>query len=114
MMECSMARVRKRLWINPKGEQMIAWVCDWLDTAGKRQRRQFQRKRDAETFRITIENQMLTGTYRSRSKTLLLIELTKLYLAHCQDRMERGERMTRHNLAVYRGHINNHILHIYN
>ncbi len=104
-----MAHLRKRSWINPKGEHKKAWVFDWLDNSGNRQRKQFVRKRDANAFRITIESQLLTGTYRANAQDMSVIDLSKLYFAHCQERMERGERMTRHNFAVYRGHITNHI-----
>lgn len=108
--ERAMAGVRKRTWTTAKGEQKSAWVFDWLDNSGRRQRRQFERKRDADAFRIEIENQLLTGTYRANARQLSVSDLAKIYLSHCQQRMERDERMTRHNYAVYRGHVHNHVL----
>jgi hemerythrin len=38
-------------------------------------------------------------------------EVCESFLEHCAGRNERDERMTRKMLTVYRGHVNNHILH---
>ena len=38
-------------------------------------------------------------------------EVCESFLDHCEGRNRRDERMTRKMLVVYRGHINNHILH---
>ena len=106
-----MATVRKRTWTTSKGEKKSAWCVDFTDQTGSRQRRQFATKREADAFRIETEGQLRSGTFRADAAKVTVREVAESYLDYCQGRMERRERMTRQNLAVYRGHIHNHILH---
>lgn len=106
-----MATVRKRAWTTSKGETKSAWCVDFTDQTGARQRRQFATKREADAFRIETEGQLRGGTFRADAAKVTVREVAESYLDYCQGRMERRERMTRQNLAVYRGHIHNHILH---
>lgn len=106
-----MATVRKRTWTTSKGETKSAWCVDFIDQTGARQRRQFATKREADAFRIETEGQLRSGTFRADAAKVTVREVAESYLDYCQGRMERRERMTRQNLAVYRGHIHNHILH---
>ncbi|HMB78064.1 MAG TPA: tyrosine-type recombinase/integrase [Kiloniellaceae bacterium] len=76
---------------------------------GKRERRQFATKREADAFRVEIEGQLRSGTFRHDAARVTLEAAADLFLDHCEGRMRRGERMTRHNFAVYRGHIRNYI-----
>ena len=59
-----MASVRKRKWTASTGEPKTAWVVDYTDNHGARQRRHFATKKSADAFRISIEGQMQAGTYR--------------------------------------------------
>jgi integrase len=86
-------------------------MVDFADATGRRDRRQFATKREADAFRIEVEGQIKGGTFRPDASKIAISEVAEQYLAYCQGRLERGERMTRHNLAVYRGHVANHILH---
>jgi integrase len=105
-----MATVRKRNWATPKGDPRTAWFVDFVDASGNRGRRLFKTKRQAETFRIDVEGQVKAGTYRPDAGRVTVRDLVDLFLVHCEVRMRRGERMTRHNLACYRGHLRNHVL----
>ncbi len=55
--------------------------------------------------------QMQVGTYRPNADKVTVGEACESFLEHCSGRNERDERMTRKMLTVYRGHVNNHILH---
>lgn len=104
-----MASIRKRPW--KKGDEMcIAWQVDWIDASGKRHRRQFSTRREADAFRVETENQLLTGSFRSGGQKITVAELAKEFLAYCEARHNRGERMTYSVLINYRGHINRYIL----
>ena len=105
-----MASVRKRVWASPSGPK-TAWLVDYTDSRGNRLRKHFRTKKAADTFRIRIEGQIQAGTYRPDASKLTIKEVCESFLADCQERHERDERMTRKMLVVYRGHINNHILH---
>ena len=106
-----MASVRKRIWKTASGEAKAAWVVDYADSRGERQRKHFSHKKAADAFRIHIEGQMQAGTYRPDADKVTVKEVCESFLDHCEGRNERDERMTRKMLTVYRGHVNNHILH---
>jgi len=104
-----MATVRKRSWKNGKGESRSGFTVDYIDTQGERQRRQFATRAEANAFRTEIEDELRKGTYRPEADKTTVGELAERFLQHCRERMQRGERMTRHNLAVYEGYVRNYI-----
>jgi integrase len=106
-----MASVRRRIWKTASGEAKAAWVVDYTDSRGERQRKHFTQKKAADAFRIRIEGQMQAGTYRPDADKVTVKEVCESFLDHCKGRCERDERMTRKMLKVYQGHINKHILH---
>jgi len=106
-----MATVRKREWTTAKGVEKTAYFVDFYDNNGGRQRKQFNRFKAADKFRVKMEGQLSDGTHRPNADKVTVSEVCKLFLAHCQGRMERDEKMTRKMFVVYRGHVKNHILH---
>ena len=46
--------VRKRTWIAPDGTEKFAWVSEYGDQSGKRRRKTFARKKDADSFEAAI------------------------------------------------------------
>jgi integrase len=106
-----MASVRRRIWKTASGETKSAWIVDYNDSRGDRQRKHFLNKKAADAFRIHIEGQMQAGTYRPNADRVTVKEVCENFLEHCAGRNERDERMTRKMLTVYKGHVNNHILH---
>src|SRR5262245_41388848 len=90
-----MASVRKRTWITPSGETKTAWVVDYTDNRGDRQRKHFPTKKAADAFRINIESQLQSGSYRPDAGNLMLKHVCESFLAHCEGRYQRDERMTR-------------------
>src|SRR4051812_30331844 len=106
-----MATVRKRIWQTASGEAKAAWVVDYADSRGDRQRKHFHNKKAADAFRIRVEGQMQAGTYRPDADKITVKSVCESFLEHCEGRHVRDERMTRKMLTVYRGHVNNHILH---
>ena len=105
-----MTSIRKRTW----GEDKSAWVVDYTDNRGDRQRKHFPTKKAADAFRISIEGQLQSGVYRPDASKVTVGQACDSFLVHCQGRNRRDERMTRKMLVVYRGHIANHILHAEN
>ena len=107
-----MASVRKRTWVSPTGENKTAWFVDYYDNRGQRQRQHFANKKAADAFRISVESQLASGIYRPDASKLTIKAACQAFTEHCEGRLRRDERMTRKMLTVYRGHINNHILHV--
>jgi integrase len=102
--------IRKRVWKAPSGESKMAWQVDYADSRG-RQRKHFPSKKAADDFRVVVEGQMRAGTYRPGADKVTVKEVCEAFLEHCEGRQCRDERMTRKMLVVYRGHVQNHILH---
>jgi integrase len=104
-----MATIKKRHWMTKKGEKQAAFLVTWHDRSGNRHRRQFKTKGEADRVRIEMEGKV--QTVRSAANRLTVEEAMKSYLARCEERSRAGERMSPHNLEVYRGHVFRHILH---
>ena len=81
-----MASVRKRSWKAATGEAKAAWVVDYADSRGVRQRKHFPNKKAADAFRINIEGQIQTGTYRSLADRVTVRNVCENFLEHCEGR----------------------------
>jgi integrase len=90
-----MASVRKRTW----GDGKTAWIVDYVSANG-RERKHFPTKKAADAFRISIEGQLVAGTYRSDASKVTLAQAAESFLAHCEGRHRRDERMTRKMVTV--------------
>src|SRR5918993_1374768 len=106
-----MASIRKRHWTTSKGEARSAWVVDFVDGAGNRDRRQFDTRREADAFRVEVESQLQAGTFRPEANKVTVGQVAESFIEHCRGRMERGERMMRSSFEAFRGHVERHILH---
>lgn len=103
-----MASMRKRKW-QTKGETRIAWIVDFIDASGKRDRKQFDTRGEADAFRIKVESEISGGSFRASAGKTTIKEASELFIQHCRERMELRERMTRRNFEVYAGHVGNYI-----
>ena len=65
-----MASIRPRSWTNPDGTTSRRWVLDYVDDKGKRHRRHFEKKGDANDERIRIEGAIADGLYVADRKGL--------------------------------------------
>lgn len=98
-----MASVRKRTWKTASGDHKTAWVVDYTDSRGQRQRKHFGQKKPADAFRIGIEGQMQAGTCRPHADKVTVKEVCEGSLEHCEGRCERDERTTRKMLTSTQG-----------
>jgi len=105
-----MTTVTKRTWQTSRGEQRTAWRCDFVDATGRRQRRQFATKREADAFRVEVEAQMRAGTFRADADKVTVREAAEAYLEYVGGRMQRGEQFTRRHFHAVEGLVRNHIL----
>jgi len=101
--------VRKRTWKNTDGSESIRWIVDIMDANGHRERRQFDSRKEADAFRVATEGQMRAGTFRGDAGKFTVKDAAISFLAHCEGRCQRGERMTRQNVKTMDGHIGNYI-----
>lgn len=104
-----MATIRKRKWKNADGETSIRYVVDFYDANGTRSKTLFETRKEADAFRVEVEGQVRKGTFRVEAGKVTVKELSDLFLAHCEARMQRRERMTRRNFQTYQGYVRNYI-----
>lgn len=53
-----MASIRKRKWNSPDGKPNEAYVVNWTDQEGKRRLKTFDKKKEADAYRVRIEGEM--------------------------------------------------------
>jgi len=80
-----MASIRKRNWKTAKGKERTAYTVDYTDSYGGRQRKQFVRWKEADSFRIKIEGQLSKGTYRPDAEKLTTREACEAFLHKNED-----------------------------
>lgn len=102
-----MAKVSKREWTAPNGEKKSAWMVRYQQ-GGKHRSRQFEKKKDADAYRLTIENSQRDGTL-SVNTSLTLGSLARDYLLSRQQ-MHRDGALARSSLHRETFHIENHLV----
>jgi integrase len=105
----ALAKVTKRTWTTSKGENRQAWQVDFSDADGVRQRKQFETKRDADDFRVELEGQLKSGTFRRGADKVTVKEVATDYIAHIKKRVEKKERFTQGHFNSIQGQIWNYI-----
>lgn len=97
--------VFKRKWKTRKGVEKEAWAVDYTDTAGKRRRKTFAKKKDAEAFHQQTSVDVRKGVHVPDSATVTVQKAGELWL-------ETGEAagLERSTLAQYRQHLDLHIV----
>lgn len=104
-----MAKVSKRVWRTSEGEQRQAWRVDFVDSAGQRQRRQFRSRREADAFRVQIEGELRSGTFRPEAGKITVREVADQYLEYVRGRARRRERFSGRHLLMVEGRIFNYV-----
>jgi integrase len=97
--------VRRRTWINKRGDRRESWIVDYVDQAGDRHIRTFARKKDADAYYASVAVEVRLGLHTSPSKSPTITEAAELYLQTCLQ-----EELERTTLDTYRQHIALHIL----
>lgn len=87
-----MATIKKRRWQTPKGEWKEAWRLRYTDASGKERSKQFDRKGDAEAFRIKSGWELSQGIHTPDGGSATVKQAWDLWLARA--RCEKLERST--------------------
>lgn len=93
-----MAKVSKREWTAPNGEQKSAWVVRWKEGARHRSR-QFDRKKEADAFRVTTEGGIASGAAAQDGEKVSVAQACEAFLRFSETRCADGR--------ISRGHLLN-------
>ncbi len=99
-----MATVKRRAWITEKGERKEAWRVRYIDQYGATRTRQFERRRDADAFRIKAEGEVATGTHTADSVSVTVSYAADLWVKAAE---QRGRE--RSTVKQYREWVDLHI-----
>jgi integrase len=101
-----MATIRKRQWTTPAGEIRERWQVDFVDQAGKRRHKQFERKKEADAYLTKARGQVAEGTYTAESSSPTIREAAAAWIERSKaEGLERStieayERERDHMLAL--------------
>jgi len=96
--------VRKRAWTT-NGVNQSGWQADYVDAGGKRRRKMFARKKDADAFLLTAKSEVRDGVHLVDSETATVAEAGKLWL-----KSGAAEGLERSTLGQYEQHLRLHIV----
>lgn len=96
--------VRKRSWVTSKGVKKQAWVADYVDQAGKRHIKSFDRKKDADAFEAGAKVEVAEGIHTADSTSITVAQAAALWLETC---LQVGLEAT--TIDAYRQHVELHI-----
>jgi integrase len=100
--------IRKRTWKNAKGVEKQAWIVDYVDQAGARHIKTFDRKKEADHFAATAHIEVRQGTHTADAATVTIAKAGEQWLASCEQRgLERTTIDSYRQALVY--HINPHL-----
>jgi integrase len=92
--------VRKR--ILPSGE--TRWQADYVDATGKRRSKQFERRKDADSYLVSVRGDLQRGVHVAPGASITIKEAGKLWL----QRAER-DRLATSTVRQYDDHLEHHI-----
>src|SRR5947209_370290 len=87
-----MAAIKKRRWLTGKGEWKEAWRLRYTDGSGKERSKQFDRKGDAEAYRLKSGWEIVQGIHTPDAASITVADAFKLWIARA--RKEELERST--------------------
>ena len=104
-----MASVRKRPWINTRtGETKVGWQVDYTDQQGKRRRKMFALKKNADDFALTAQLEVRSGTHIPESDSLTVAEAGLGWIATVKAVDDPPLEPT--TIEQYETHLNRHIV----
>src|SRR5215471_19844237 len=72
--------VRRRTWQNHDGSHGTAWIVDYVDQAGHRHTKNFERKRDADAYHATVAIAVRAGVHTADSRSITVAKAGRFWL----------------------------------
>ncbi len=89
-----MTSIRTRKWTNADGKQTTKYVVDYRDQSGKRRSKQFNKRKEANAWRVGAESQVKHGTHTPDSQTITVADAAIIWLKEAE--RKGRERSTLH------------------
>jgi integrase len=97
-----MAKIVERVWRAADGSPRRGWQVDFVDQHGKRQRKQFQRRKDADAWLVNARAQVQRGTFTADTASATLGVAIEAWLQRAQaEGLEPGTLQQYRQLAAH-------------
>ncbi|MFB2563477.1 tyrosine-type recombinase/integrase [Rhizobium sp. IMFF44] len=103
-----MAKITKRTWESASGEKREAWVFDYVDQHGKRAKKQFAKKRDAEAFRLDVEGKISRGEQSIEGDKMTVADVCAGYVKALKAEVGLNQ-VTEHYYRTTKGQLYNYV-----
>jgi integrase len=97
--------IRKRSWKAAEGLEKVAWVVDYVDQAGKRRHKTFERKKEADSFHATAKVEVKAGIHTADNSSITVGEAGERWISACT-----SAGLERTTIDSYRSHLDLHIV----
>src|SRR5262245_12206288 len=104
-----MASVRKRTWADRHGRQQTAWLVDYYDQHGKRQRRQFSQKRNADALALTAQVELRDVNHVPDADSITIAKAGEQWIRTAEQGSDSREPLERSTIEQYEEHLQLHI-----
>jgi integrase len=84
------ASVNKREWTY-KGEKKTAWVVRYTDQGGTRRMKTFEKKKDADGFRVQVEGEITHGVHTAYNESVTFSKAVDEFVKDCYRRQKLGD-----------------------
>jgi len=84
------ASVNKREWTY-KGETKTAWVVRYTDQGGKRRMKTFEKKKEADAFRVQVESEITQGVHTAYNESVTFDKAVDEFIKDCYRREKLGD-----------------------
>jgi len=85
-----MASVRKRKWTH-KGVESESWIVSYTDQGGKRRIKTFDKKKDADAYRVQVEGEVAQGIHVALNETVTFDVAADAFVKECYKRHQIGD-----------------------
>lgn len=87
-----MATVSKREWVHG-GVKKTAWVVRYSDQLGKRRLKTFEKKKDAESYKVQVQTEIGDGTHLADRSNVTVSDALKDFAKTLDERVATGDKM---------------------
>ncbi len=97
--------IRKRVWKTPGGEEKQSWVVDYVDQAGKRHIKTFDRKKEADDYEASTKVDVKAGIHTPDRSSVTVKDAGERWIA-----AGKSAGLERTTIDSYRSHLDLHIV----
>ncbi len=104
-----MMAICKRSWTTKAGVNRSAWEVSYSDQGGKRRRKQFAKKKEADSWLVKVRSELASGMHTAESQSVTIRVAARIWLDACERGRDGRDPVERHTLRSYESHVRLHI-----